>query len=459
MSFLMLDKVKNPAMRKQLEDSLNKVMGFDFIPNNVYFVCSVTGSDNSDGRDYQRPKASIDSAIGMCTANKNDIIFVLPGHTETYTTTGAKIVSDVPGITIIGVGNGTNKPTISFGHTGTTTTWSAANVKVFNILFLTAVDQVVTFGTVSGANNSFINCEFKDVTDKEVVTDLTVTGDGFQFINNFKNGYVAGNANDCVLSLNGVENAVIEGNIFMTKALTAIIEMVTAASSNIIIKDNIFYVASTALTKDIIDTITGSTYVVKNCFDMEAGAGFSGGSGAALALDDVSSIASLIGTLLNTGGTATLAGILGDVKNISIANQLMDGYKKVTISDGTTIPNNTQEAAGLLATATGGDILIEEITWNRGATSFAGPTNYEFSNDNIAGATGAGAPIGVAELAKFAAATTSVLSLDGTTKQLPFVLESTKKLYIHGDDAVTSAGGTTDFYIKYKRLAAGAYLA
>src|SRR4030042_373221 len=166
-----------------------------------------------------------------------------------------------------------------------------------------------------------------------------------------------------------------------------------------------------------------------------------------------------IGTVANTGGTASIGAIIGDVKNITVAEQLMDGYKKTTIADGTTIPNNSQAAAGLLATANGGDILVEEIIWQRGADNFVGPTNYEFTTDNVAGLTGVDAPNGVAILAKFNAAKTGVLSIDGTTKQLPFVLESTKKLYIHGDDAATSAGGTTNFYIKYKRLAAGAYLA
>ena len=166
-----------------------------------------------------------------------------------------------------------------------------------------------------------------------------------------------------------------------------------------------------------------------------------------------------VGTLTNTGGTATLGGILGDLANISAASRLDSGTKKTTIADGTTIPNNAQAVAGLLATATGGDVLIEEIIWQRGADNFVGPTNYEFSTDNIAGLTGAAAPNGVALLVKFNAQKTGILSIDGATKQVPFVLESGKKLYIHGDDAATSAGGTTDFYIRYRRLAAGAYLA
>lgn len=166
----------------------------------------------------------------------------------------------------------------------------------------------------------------------------------------------------------------------------------------------------------------------------------------------------LIGTPTNTGGTADLASILGDPKNVPLADTAMEGCLKVTIADGTTIPNNNQAVAGLLGTATGGDILIEQIIVQRGATSMVGPTNYRISTDNVAGLTGKAAPQVTFLLAKFNASLTSIATIDGTTKQLPFVLESTKKLYIDGDTAATSAGGTTNFYIKYKRLANGAKL-
>lgn len=142
----------------------------------------------------------------------------------------------------------------------------------------------------------------------------------------------------------------------------------------------------------------------------------------------------------------------------AVATDINSAVKTTVIADGTTIPNNSQAAAGLLATASGGAVLIEDIIVQRGADNFVGPTNYEFTTDNVAGLTGAAAPNVVMILAKFNAAKTSVASLDGTTKQLPFVLESGKKLYIHGDDAATSAGASTNFYIKYKGLATGAVL-
>src|SRR3989304_9869396 len=155
MALYELDKVKNPQMRRQLESVLTKVAGYSNLPiisSDVFFVSSVTGSDNNSGEDIDAPKATIDSAIGMCSAG--DVIFVLPGHTETHITTGSKIVSDISGIYIIGLGEGSLRPTISFGHTGTTTTWSANNVTVCNLLFVTAIDSVVTYGTISGNDNT-----------------------------------------------------------------------------------------------------------------------------------------------------------------------------------------------------------------------------------------------------------------------------------------------------------------
>lgn len=161
---------------------------------NSYFVDSgATGAaDTRAGTSWATCLATIDGAINKCTANQGDVIYVAEGHTETYTTTGAKFTADVAGITIIGLGTGSDRPTISYGHTGTTATISAANVTIVNLLFLTAVDSVVTFATISGADCKLINCESRDVTDKEVITDFTVTGDRFEAIRHYKNGYVGG---------------------------------------------------------------------------------------------------------------------------------------------------------------------------------------------------------------------------------------------------------------------------
>lgn len=484
---------RSPLFYKKVAGGMPAIIDTSKFSGNIFFVdsgCS-TGADSAGyGSSPDAAFLTLDYAIGNCIANQGDVIFVLPGHAETYTTTGAKVVADIAGITIIGIGEGAARPTFTFSHTGATWTISAASVKLDNLLFVAGVDSVVTYATISGADCEFggeKDIEFRDTTDVEVVDALIVTGARFK-ANVLHRGYTGGNANARTFKMDGVSGADIKV-VALGKATTAVVNFVSHACSNIIVNGIFLVTSTTDLSKNVVDTVGGSTWQVQG-FDLSAGCGFSGGSGAAVQKDDIGAITALIGTLVNSGGTATLGGIigdlanvtvatwlqkigtltnsggtatlgsiLGDVANIDIATRLDSATKKTTIADGTTIPNNSQAAAGLLATATNGAVLIEDIIWQRGADNFVGPTNYEFSTDNVAGLTGAAAPNGVALLAKFNAAKTGILSIDGATKQVPFVLESGKKLYIHGDDAATSGGGTTDFYIKYRRLAANAYLA
>lgn len=266
----------------------------------TYYVDSdaSNAADTNSGRSWARPLATIDGAINKCTANQGDTIILAESHSETYTTTGAKFVADVAGITIIGLGEGSDRPTISYGHTGTTATISAANVTIQNILFLTAVDSVVTYATISGADCKLINCEGRDVTDKEVISDFTITGDRFVSYNYFKNGYTSGNANARVFSMNGVDNALIQHCRFMTKVTTAIVNFVTTACTNVVVDDCVFYVnGTTDYSKNVVDTITGSSWIVTKGYDIGAGAKFSGGSGGALAGDDVGAVSTALATV------------------------------------------------------------------------------------------------------------------------------------------------------------------
>lgn len=289
-------------------------------PDEVFFVNSNTGSDAAGyGNSPGVPVASIDYAISLATANKNTVIYVMPGHAETD-----DVTIDIAGIHIIGLGKGSDRPSMTYSAVDTTWTISAANVTIENILFVTAIDSVVTFGTISGADFKMINCEWRDTTDIEVITDWTVTGDRPQFINCLKNGYTSGDANVRCISLNGVDGAYIKNCRFITKVTTAVIGFVTAACSNIIIEDCKFLVDSTTdYSKNVVDTITGSTWIVTQGYDIGAGAKFSGGSGGALAGDDVGAVATAVAALQTDLGDASartnLQSILAMLGNPDVA--------------------------------------------------------------------------------------------------------------------------------------------
>jgi len=308
----------------------------------TYYVDSTASndSDSNDGRSWAKPLSTIDGAINKCTANQGDVVLVAEGHSETWITTGAKFTADVAGITIIGLGEGSNRPTLSFGHTGTTTTISAANVTIENILFVTAVDSVVTYGTISGADCKLINCEFRDVTDKEVISDWTITGARFQAYRCFKNGYVDGNANARVFSLNAVVDALIEDCIFKTKVTTGIINLITAPSTNVIAKNCVFYVNGTTTgAKNIVDTITGSTYVYVGCADLSVGTVSTG------------NISTVTDALYGATGIASFPAGAAAANDISLAEVIR--YTQENICRGGTVLPATQSIFDLLAGTNG----------------------------------------------------------------------------------------------------------
>ena len=124
----------------------------------TYYVDSGSGSDSNDGRDPGYPKASIDSAIGSCTASQGDTILVQPGHSETLT---AAIELDVIGVSIIGVGNGTLRPQITLAADDNGIEVSVANCKIQNIYFN---ERTVTPTSVNAyIDVSDANCQLLDL--------------------------------------------------------------------------------------------------------------------------------------------------------------------------------------------------------------------------------------------------------------------------------------------------------
>lgn len=144
-----------------LPDLSNKAAG------NVYFVDSGIGDNNAGtaGTTKERPFATIDYAINQCAANNGDIIYVLPGHTETLNSTGA-LIPDVAGVSIVGLGWGADRPTISMSTSGANETRvgiTGASVRISNIIFRansTAIGSS-SVGLRIGADDITIdNCRF-----------------------------------------------------------------------------------------------------------------------------------------------------------------------------------------------------------------------------------------------------------------------------------------------------------
>ena len=98
-------------------------------------------NDGNAGTNPNFPMATLDAAIGRCTANAGDVIMGYPGHVDSIG--NAQIDADVAGISIIGYGNGPNRPRIDYDHANASLDIGANGVKIQNWTFRPSVTVVL----------------------------------------------------------------------------------------------------------------------------------------------------------------------------------------------------------------------------------------------------------------------------------------------------------------------------
>jgi len=123
----------------------------------------VTGGNNGNVGSFAKPFATLDFAIGKCTASRGDIIIVKPGYTEAITTDGG-ITADVAGVAIIGLGTGTlRRPTVSLDTAiAAAIVVSAANVTMMNLIVRAVGANVTNAIDVTATDFTLMNCEFDE---------------------------------------------------------------------------------------------------------------------------------------------------------------------------------------------------------------------------------------------------------------------------------------------------------
>jgi len=148
----------------------------------MFFVDSgatqaVDTADDVHGTSWDTPFATIDFAIGQCTASNGDVIYVAAGHTESVTAASG-IDVDVAGVTIKGMGEGDLRPLITIGATGVAgadVDLAAANCILDNLRFTIAAVDVTTMIDVDADGCTIRNCELiMNVTSYEAVDGITL---------------------------------------------------------------------------------------------------------------------------------------------------------------------------------------------------------------------------------------------------------------------------------------------
>lgn len=227
------------------------IFDLDRHPGDIFFVCSVTGTDGAGyGQNPDSPCATIDYAIGLCTASKGDVIYVLPGHVESIVA-AAGIALDVAGVSIIGLGVGNNRPVVTWA-TLTTATWtiSAANCSVKNIRCTSTIAALAKLFSVTAAYATLDGVDyFEDgstdalqfVLTTAAATDLTVQNC------HWYRGTTTASALSQWIVLTGADRAKILNNFLILKGfatsnpVNSAVACVTTASVGIRVEGNRFY--------------------------------------------------------------------------------------------------------------------------------------------------------------------------------------------------------------------------
>ncbi len=264
------------------------------VTGNIWFVDSglSTGADASGyGQNPDAPFLTLDYAIGAATANNGDYIFLMPGHAETLTTAG-DVAIDKAGLTIIGIGEGADRPTFTFSSSDNSASIliTAASTTIKNIIGVCGDDGLTNPFHVQAADCT-LDIEWQDGSATVEAAAAVVGTDAADRLNlKLKYiGFTGGNACVNAVLLDGSNQARIDIDFF-GKASTAIVEFNDTAVVDVNVTGYFYNSGTTDLSKNIKDTATGSTWFVQG-YDGAAGCSFSGGSGASLAKDDVSVVA------------------------------------------------------------------------------------------------------------------------------------------------------------------------
>lgn len=191
------------------------------------------GGSNDNKGSYLAPFASIDYAVGKCTASRGDIIMVMPGHVETVTA-AAGLVLDVAGITIIGLGQGTLRPQVNFTTAvGADMDVDAANITMMNFRFTGGIDALTGPIDINAANFSLLNIETADVTGQ--ATDFIVTDDNADdlLIDGWRHKGAAAAGADTAISIVGGDNVSIQNFHVDGNFAVSAFENVTTAATNL----------------------------------------------------------------------------------------------------------------------------------------------------------------------------------------------------------------------------------
>ncbi len=241
-----------------------------------------------------RTFSTINAALNVCVSGRGDRIFLLPGYTEGIAAADAWSNLVATDVSIIGLGEGTNRPTITWTAAASTVLFDVANFKLFNCqLYLAGPHAAGTAVTVAAPITvSAAGCEISDCqifwgfdADQIITIGITTTAaaDNFKFNRNYCRAETAAVPTTTFLRLTGTDYLEIDQTYIQGPGSTIAIGPVQQLTTGMLGAKitNSTFINTLAASTHAFTAIAGSTGIVDRCAFgvLAAGNGITTGSG------------------------------------------------------------------------------------------------------------------------------------------------------------------------------------
>lgn len=233
----------------------------------VFFVHSSGSGTTGPGYAPENAYTTINSALGAAAADHDDIVVVLPGHTETITG-AAGIAMATAGVKLIGLGHGRRRPRITFStSTAASFDITAARCVAENLVLINGIDAQTAMLNVQAADAVIENCEFQlgNATTQAALGILTnASADRMRVHECFLHGTVDAGVTSAIKIVGG-DSVIIERNRIIGAFGTAGgIANATTATTGFLIWDNTILNMTADGNNTVIVMASGSTGLIAN---------------------------------------------------------------------------------------------------------------------------------------------------------------------------------------------------
>lgn len=197
---------------------------------------------------------SVNAALNACVSGRGDTVFVLPGYTETVSAADAwSNLGTKTDVSVVGLGRGTNRPTLTYSAATATILMDAANFRISNMqMYMAGATGSTTALTVAAPITvSAAGCALTDnfihfgVDADQIVTigvTTTAAADNFEFKRNYCYGATAAECTS-FLYLVGADFCQIYDNTIIggtSSTTVGVVRFITTASVGIDFRRNNF---------------------------------------------------------------------------------------------------------------------------------------------------------------------------------------------------------------------------